>query len=175
MAWARAVAIDKVYFSNENAIHMPFRLHTIDHTAEGVALIDSGATHNFMDRRMVKRLRVGSKPLAVPQSIRNVDGTNNRDGILTRYTDLRVSINQHVQIQRFYIMNLTEDHALFSFPWLQEFNPQINWKKGTINDTEVIIHTTNLEPLEWVQISRIMLTGRHLAQKLKWERMIKSI
>jgi len=54
VAWARAVAINKVYFSNENAIHMPFKLHMIDHMAKGVALIDSGTTHNFMDRRMVK-------------------------------------------------------------------------------------------------------------------------
>ena len=54
--------------------------------AEGVALIDSGTTYNFMDRRMVKRLRLGSKPLAISRSIRNVDGTNNKDGTLTRYT-----------------------------------------------------------------------------------------
>ncbi len=66
MAWARAVVIDKVYFSNENAIHMPFKLYTINHMAKGVALIDSGATHNFMDRRMVKWLQLGMKPLAFP-------------------------------------------------------------------------------------------------------------
>jgi len=54
VAWARAIVINKVYFSNENAIHMPFEFYTNDRMAEGVALIDSGATHNFMDRRMVK-------------------------------------------------------------------------------------------------------------------------
>ena len=96
-----------------------------------------------------------------------MDGTNNKDGILTRYTDLRVSVNQHVQIQRFYITDLAEDHTLFRFPWLQEFNPQINWKEGTIDNTKVTIHTTNLEPLKWAQISRIVLTGWHLVQKGK--------
>ena len=64
-------------------------------------------------------------------------------------------------------MDLAENHALFGFPWLQEFNPQINWKEGTIDNTKVTIHTTNLEPLKWAQISRIVLTGWHLVQKGK--------
>ena len=126
VAWARAVVINKVYFSNENAIHIPFKLYTNNHTAEGVALINSSATHNFMDRRMVKQLQLESKPLALPRSIRNVDGTNNKDGTLIRYTDLEVSINQYTQIQQFYIIDLAEDRVLFGFPWLQEYNPQIN-------------------------------------------------
>src|SRR6266700_1147725 len=108
---------------------------------------------------MVKRLQVGTKELAVPRSIRNVDGTNNKDGTLTRYTDLQVTVNKQTQIQRFYITDLAEDRALFGFPWLQEFNPQIDWKKQTMGDVKVTIRTTKLEPLEWVQISQIVLTG----------------
>src|SRR6266567_4894374 len=167
MAWARAVVIDKVYFSNENAIHMPFEFYTNNHMAKGVALIDSGATHNFMDRRMMKWLQLGLKPLTFPRSIRNVDRTSNKDRTLTRYTDLEVSVNQHTQIQQFYITDLAEDRALFGFPWLQEYNPQINWKKGTMGDVKVTIRTTKLEPPEWVQISQIVLIRQHLAQKTK--------
>src|SRR6266576_320973 len=108
---------------------MPFECHTNNRMAEGVALIDSGATHNFMDRRMVKRLQIGTKELATPRSIRNVDGTNNKDGILTRYTDLQVTVNGQTQVQLFYITELAEDRMLFGLQWLQEFNPQINWKE----------------------------------------------
>ena len=146
---------------------MPFEFYTNNRMAEGVVLIDRGATHNFMDRRMVKRLQMGTKPLAIPWSIRNVDGTNNKDGTLTRYTDLRVTTNKQTQIQHFYITDLAKDRALFGFPWLQEFNPQINWKKGEISNTKVIIHTTSLKPPEWAQISRIIFTGRLLARKAK--------
>ena len=101
---------------NENVIHIFFKLHTYDHIAKGVALLNSGAIYNFMDRRMVKQLQLGSKPLAIPRSIRNVNGTNNKNGTLTRYTDLEVSIDQNTQVQQFYITNLIKDHTLFSFP-----------------------------------------------------------
>ena len=132
---------------------MPFEFYTNECMAEGVALIDSGATHNFMDRRMVKRLQIGTKELAIPRSIRNVDGTNNKDGTLTKYTDLQVTVNKQIQVQRFYITDLAENRALLGFPWLQEFNPQIDWKGKEIHKTKITICTTNREPPEWAQIS----------------------
>ena len=94
MAWARAVAIEKVYLTKENVIHVPFVSHTNDHTAEGVALLDSGATHNFMDKRMVKRLKIGTKELASPRTVQNADGSDNRDGVLDKYTDLKVTVDE---------------------------------------------------------------------------------
>ena len=127
---------------------MPFEFYTNNRTAEGVALIDSGATHNFMDRRMVKRLQIGTKELAVPRSIRNMDGTNNKDGTLTKYTDLQITVNKQIQVQCFYIMDLAEDRALLGFPWLQEFNLQIDWKGGEIHNTKITIRTMNQEPPE---------------------------
>jgi hypothetical protein len=125
-AWAKAVAINKVYFLKENAIYIPFKLHGCDYTAEGIALLDSGATHNFMNKRMARRLRIGTKPLAIPRTIRNVDGTHNQDGTLNRFSNLEVTVNSYKEILCFYIMDLAEDRAIFSFPWFQEFSPKIN-------------------------------------------------
>jgi len=39
-----------------------------------------------------------------------------------------------------------------------------------MGDINIIIHTTKLEPPEWVQVSRIILTRQHLAWKAKVER-----
>jgi hypothetical protein len=147
-AWARAVAINKVYFLKENAIYVPFKLHGHDYMAKGIALLDSEATHNFMDKRMARQLRIRTKPLVVPRTIRNVDGTHNQDGTLNRFSDLEVTVNSHKEILHFYIMDLAKDRAIFGFLWFQEFNPKINWKSRTI-DTEVIFQTTNAKPPEW--------------------------
>jgi len=42
-----------------------------------VALIDSGATENFLDQHMIKRLSLGTQKVPKSQRIYNVDGTEN--------------------------------------------------------------------------------------------------
>ena len=53
--------------------------------AEEYALLDSGATENFMDERMVQRLGIGRRAMKVPRRVFNVDGTENKCGTLTHY------------------------------------------------------------------------------------------
>jgi predicted aspartyl protease len=98
-----------MYITRKNAIHVPFSLTTSVRMAEEEALLDSGATHNFMDRCMAKRLGLGTQLLPTPRKVRNADGTNNQAGTLTRYTDLQISFKGITEIQRFYITDLGSD------------------------------------------------------------------
>jgi len=47
------------------------------------ALLDSGATGMFMDKRMAARHRFKLQKLERPIAARNVDGTNNSGGAIT--------------------------------------------------------------------------------------------
>jgi predicted aspartyl protease len=58
--------------------------------ADKQILVDSGATDNFIDPRLVKRLGLGTRELPQPRKIWNIDGTNNRAGMLTHLPDLEV-------------------------------------------------------------------------------------
>ena len=53
-------------------------------------LVDSGATDNFIDPRLIIRLGLGTQDLEHPWKIWNIDGTNNQAGMLTKYVDLSV-------------------------------------------------------------------------------------
>ena len=46
-------------------------------------LIDSGATANFLNRRVAKQLGFKYKKLHCPIPVKDVDGTSNKDGQLT--------------------------------------------------------------------------------------------
>ena len=59
-------------------------------TYEGVtvkALLDSGATGIFMDKRMAARHGFKLQKLEKPIVVRNIDGTNNSGGVLLQSLD----------------------------------------------------------------------------------------
>ena len=56
-----------MYISEKSSINMPFTFSCARGTAEETALVDSGATENFMDERMVTRLGIGRRPMKQPR------------------------------------------------------------------------------------------------------------
>ena len=96
--WERAINSDSACITRQNAINVPFSLHTHTKMAKEEALLDSGAMHNFIDKRMAKRLGIGTKKLENPRKIRNVDGTDNQAGELTKYTDLKTIVDKDIEV-----------------------------------------------------------------------------
>jgi hypothetical protein len=62
----------------------------------------------------------------------NVDGTENQLGQVTKYCTLRITCGDMDQLQTFYVTNLGKDRVILGYPWLEAFNPQLDWKNGTI-------------------------------------------
>jgi len=67
-----------------------FFIHSKSKRAEAVALIDSGATKNFMNLEDAKYLQLPIKCLEESRNLFNVNGTTNKSGTLQYYTDLQV-------------------------------------------------------------------------------------
>jgi hypothetical protein len=63
-------------------------LHSKSKRAETVALLNLGATENFMSLEYAKYLHLPIKTLKEPRWLLNVDGTPNQAGDLKYYTDL---------------------------------------------------------------------------------------
>ena len=61
------------------------------------ALLDSGATDNFIDQRTMDRLNISTRRLARPRILYNVDKTENRSGQITYYVGLEIT--REIQIQ----------------------------------------------------------------------------
>jgi len=67
-----------------------FFIHSKSKRAKAIALIDSGATKNFMNLENTKYLQLPIKRLEEPQNLFNVNSTTNKSGSLQFYTDLQV-------------------------------------------------------------------------------------
>jgi hypothetical protein len=61
-----------------------------------------------------------------------VDGTENQGGIISKSCVLCVQRGEQQLAQRFYVTNLGQDRIILGYPWLQEFNPEIDWEEGRL-------------------------------------------
>src|SRR6267154_2592900 len=126
----RALFPQAVFIPKERSIHAPINLRSSSIISEVDALIDSGATDNFISPAVIQHFGIPTRTMNTPRTIRNVDGTANKIGAVTKVADLilRFKGTHH---QTFYIVDLGDDHMLLGMPFLAATNPVINWTKGT--------------------------------------------
>jgi hypothetical protein len=152
-----------------------FLLHTKSKRAEALALVDSGATKNFMNLDYARYLHLPIKRLAQPRKLYNVDGTSNQSGNLLYYSDLSVQTGDKRITLQFFLSNLGENKAILGYPWFTAMQPKIDWKRGWIDHSQLPIifrtgdaararfssRTTNI-PRE----SRVLRIGRLLIRNI---------
>jgi hypothetical protein len=114
-------------------------IHSKLKRAEAVALLDSGAMENFMNLQYAKYLQLPVHHLKEPQKLYNVNGTPNCSGELQYFTDLQVQTGTQRSILRFFLSDLGENKAILGYPWFAAFQPQIDWKRGWIDHTQLPI------------------------------------
>ena len=114
-----------------------FYAHSKSKRAEGVALIDSGATENFMNLQYAKWLQLPIKKLEQPRKLFNVDGTPNKSGNLQYYTDLSTQTGTQRTNLRFFLSDLGDNKAILGYPWFAAVQPKIDWKRGWIDSSQL--------------------------------------
>ena len=96
---------------------------------EGVtvkALLDSGTTGMFMDKRMATRHKFKLQKLERLIAVRNVDGTNNSGGAITHQVEVNVYYKDYVERMRMDVYNLGKTEIILEMPWLATHNLEIN-------------------------------------------------
>jgi len=90
-------------------------------THEGVmlkALLDSGATGMFMDKRTAAKHGFRLQKLERPIMVRNVNGTNNSAGAITHQVEANMYYKGHVERMRMDVCNLGKTDVILGMPWL---------------------------------------------------------
>ena len=116
-----------------------FYAHSIAKRAEAVALVDSGATENFMSLQYAKWLKLPIQKLQTARQIFNVDGTLNKGGELKYYTDLEVQTGNVRHPLRFFLTDLGDNKAILGYSWFAATQPKIDWRRGWIDSSQLPI------------------------------------
>jgi len=135
----RTITDDQVYMSACKSMTVRFYMHSAKKWAEGIALIDSGATENFMSLNYAQWLGLPIKRLEKPRRLFNVDRTENKAGKLQFYTNVSLQTGTKHTNHWFFLSDLGEVKAIFSYPWFADTQPKIDWSRGWIDSSQLPI------------------------------------
>jgi hypothetical protein len=130
-----------MYSTQKNSMTISLTVNMWHKTTKVEALLDCGATHNFIDPQTISSLNMGTRLLPQPLIVRNVDGTVNRDGTITRYCNLWVQRGKHEERLGFYVANLGRDRIILGYPWFKLYNPTFDWQHNILQGEDVEIDT----------------------------------
>ena len=105
------------------------------HTHEGIsvkALLDSRAMGLFISKKCAERGDFKLIKLEKPILVRNVDGTGNSGGAILHEVEVNIYFKGHVERVRMDVCDLGKTEVILGMPWLQAYNPEIDWEKGEV-------------------------------------------
>jgi len=112
-------------------------IHSSLKRAEATALLDSGATENFISLAYAKWLKLPIKSLRYPRPLFNVDGSTNKQGDLKFYTDLLMRTGTTTKRMRFFLSDLGNHQVILGYPWFAAFQPKVDWARGWIDVSQL--------------------------------------
>ena len=123
----RALFPNAVFKPHFDSVHAPVIFHSRTLHFQINALIDSGASKNFLSPDLIEHFAIPTHQISKPKIVRNVDGIKNNIGNVTHATTLRIHYQGKNTEHIFYVIDLGDDHMLLGMPFLKAANPHINW------------------------------------------------
>jgi hypothetical protein len=127
-------------------MRVPVSICTSYFMADKKALVDSGATDNFMHPAFTKRMGLGLQKLPTPKKIYNIDNTSNKSGMITHFLDLNVRTHGIHKEMRFLVTDIGHEEILLGYPWLATFEPKFNWRSAVIDERVLPIIISSINP-----------------------------
>ena len=147
-AWVRAIhKFNSVIVTMRfRSMHVPVSIRTSNAMADIKALVDSGATDCFMSENLIRRMKLGKRPLQRPRKIWNIDNTANQAGDITHYTNLEIQTGGVWKTIQFLITNIGNESVILGYPWMAAFEPKFTWRHSVINEEELPIIIRSVNP-----------------------------
>ena len=121
-------------------IMLPIHLKTTDTMEEASteAMVDTGATGDFIDQDFVARAKLPTHKLSQPIPVYNVDGTANEAGSIHEVVDMIMTYNQHSERILLAVTRLGKQSMILGFTWLDKHNPEIDFRARTVKMTRCL-------------------------------------
>ena len=98
-------------------------VHSRSKRAKTIALLDSGATENFINIRYTQKLKLPIQRLTQERRLFNVDGTLNKAGTLKYYTDIITRTGTKCTCLHYFLTDLGDNQVILGYPWFASTQP----------------------------------------------------
>jgi len=92
------------------------------------ALLDSGATGNFIDKDFVHTKGISTRSISRPILVFNVDSSPNEAGQISEVVDVVLRYKTHSERTFLAVSNLGKQSMILGYTWLKDHNPEVNWQ-----------------------------------------------
>ena len=131
---------------------VPVSIRTRYFMADKKALVDSGATDNFIHPAFARQLGLTMTPLERPKRIYNIDNTSNKSGSITHSLELKVTTKGIEKVMQFLVTDIGNEDILLGYPWLATFEPKFGWKNAVIETQALPIIIASTLPVDSRQV-----------------------
>jgi len=116
------------------SIILPIEVSTTDtsevHSVK--ALLNSGATGNFIDRDFIQTKGMNTQSISRPIPVYNVDGSPNKAGQISEVIDVVLCYKTHSKRTLFAVSSLGKQNMILGYTWLKDHNLEVNWQTGEV-------------------------------------------
>jgi hypothetical protein len=96
------------------------------------ALLDCGATSEFIHTDFMKHNCLTTKALNRPIPIYNVDGSPNEAGSISEVIKVMLRYREHSKRVTFAVTGLGKQDVILGLTWLCKHNPKVDWQSGEV-------------------------------------------
>ncbi|HVX00319.1 MAG TPA: reverse transcriptase domain-containing protein, partial [Candidatus Babeliaceae bacterium] len=115
---------------HKSELSLLFKLPILLDGHPATALIDSGASHCFLNSKFVEKHNL---PSSYTQKKRRVKLATGIKAQVQRYAEkVRIQMENYVDHQRFMILPLDGNDVILGMTWLRRLNPKINWRRNIV-------------------------------------------
>jgi len=119
--------------NNENDhIMVTINLHGTIRQITINAMIDSGATEDFIDKGFCSKYNIRTKQAKTIREVYLADGRPSAMGPITHTAKVPMDIGSHRELAIFQVAKLPNHEVILGMPWLKQHSPRIDWGQGKI-------------------------------------------
>ena len=134
---------------NERTMRILIRLSNGTQIIKTTALINCGATGNFIDVGLLclLGLKLPLKKLPKPIIANNINGTTSVKGTIRWKAHTNILFKERMEKLKLMVLSLGRKQIILGMPWLKKWNPTIDWRRNMVALPELPLTTeTTLLP-----------------------------